>query len=845
MVHNFPFTMPTDITRTSSIKDDILLNTMQLVEPIESHTPVPNHLLDTKIYRKTGQNEAIAATPADVHFSGFQLGKKCTSNFCIKNVCGDVISINILPPQSKYFKLHYKKPTRMIPGISLNCEVEFVPEEWRYYYDCIRINCPGEENLVIPIHAYPVMNRDGFPKFYRFPPVPVGESRQTTFTLSCDVFVDFEFKLELLQSNKDFTVEPMEGIVPANGSVGITVTFSPSEFQTSCIQLKLRVSQFNSKPIVCTICGSSTPGLQKEKEMKDRLKTSKMLSEREMLDPQAISPLDRARTRKQTATKTKKKVIEYKNVPMPLQTISVHTVAKVLSEKTGQMRAKDLRDALLRSKDGLLRPSKQMKEAAFKNAVQQMLSDERQNQLRWQSKIGGEPMSETSKALVLEKRNESWEVYRIESDQLPIAARSQTEVLEKRSSRLSTEIPEKLATFDPYSNNLWHQKLYIQQRFVQIVRKLILQNRAVKNMTAFKALLNELKGMKYDEDLITQCLKRRVLKEKSEQEIELFHMKMQINQYQNDFITVDPPEQLYFERISQNTEKQLDVRERTTVPYFELTVPQYYKLQEYITYDVHKIEYLSPDPFTFIDMKQNLVKSNTPGHTRNTPVKNMQPRGPTIQEFKMPRRMLEPPEYQPEHIFNPLPSVQSFEIALPYSEGDADYNICPIPRFPQTNPTNVKYFSTQKQFLNKENVIHGVMTWKKFPSPSLMGIFMMPSLGNNWIPSHEEKFKSGVFPKEMPAMRFHLPPTVDLMKNEVERQQVRRLLDTSKANLIPEAVNEEFKLHTDADVRKNRYDEEEELTNRISQEFDQLGTRIQEKITYLSDFATDQELLFR
>ena len=33
----------------------------------------------------------------------------------------------------------------------------------------------AEENLIIPIHAYPVMNTDGFPREVHFPLVPLGE----------------------------------------------------------------------------------------------------------------------------------------------------------------------------------------------------------------------------------------------------------------------------------------------------------------------------------------------------------------------------------------------------------------------------------------------------------------------------------------------------------------------------------------------------------------------------------------------------------------------------------------------------------------------------------------------
>jgi len=58
------------------------------------------------------------------------------------------------------------------------------------------------------------------------------------------------------------------GIIPYTEDAYINVTFMPKEFCTAVMTIQLIVSQFSSKPIVCSFYGSSVPGLDRYKLIK-------------------------------------------------------------------------------------------------------------------------------------------------------------------------------------------------------------------------------------------------------------------------------------------------------------------------------------------------------------------------------------------------------------------------------------------------------------------------------------------------------------------------------------------------------------------------------------------------
>ena len=69
--------------------------------------------------------------------------------------------------------------------------------------------------------------------------VPIGQELEKSFSFSCDVPIQFEYKLSCLDANSDFIISPMLGIVPAEGTVQVNVLFRPTRLYTSLLKVML------------------------------------------------------------------------------------------------------------------------------------------------------------------------------------------------------------------------------------------------------------------------------------------------------------------------------------------------------------------------------------------------------------------------------------------------------------------------------------------------------------------------------------------------------------------------------------------------------------------------------
>jgi hypothetical protein len=68
-------------------------------------------LLKQEIFTKLQRNELIEASPSEIHFNGFDLDKlPLTRVLKLINISGNIQRMTILPPQTKYFDVHYVKP---------------------------------------------------------------------------------------------------------------------------------------------------------------------------------------------------------------------------------------------------------------------------------------------------------------------------------------------------------------------------------------------------------------------------------------------------------------------------------------------------------------------------------------------------------------------------------------------------------------------------------------------------------------------------------------------------------------------------------------------------------------
>ncbi|XP_041834563.1 cilia- and flagella-associated protein 221 isoform X2 [Melanotaenia boesemani] len=666
----------------------------QLVEE-RSRASIPNHLLESKIHSKLRSNSQIQAEPPELHFSGFKLGGSYVKILKLINISSDVVNIHIIPTLTKYFQTTYTKKYRLIPGLAYSLKVGFCPDEWRYFYDCIRVHCQGEENLLIPVHAYPVIDDLHIPPRIDLSAVPLGQSVCHVIPLRCSCPIDFEFQVFVVQPHEAFTIHPLTGVIPAMAEAMITVTFSPFQYETSQVTFQLVLSQFNTKPYLCTITGSSAPNLALS--WSERKTSQRDAGPGEYRGPQpAIQVPPRSKTRStKEADQTLRDQGDVKHGLTPsLDVCTPAGVAKMLIKDVSKLSSKDLQQALSCRKTAALQ-SREIKEALFIKKVQEAVREEQANQLKWKTHLGMEPMSKQSMIQVVDDRETALDEYMVKRGDL-----TQDEDFSSDCTRLSSrrvlhdagQSPEGEPSFQFYTSIQWELKHKAIRLFQQAACKVVIQCRMKRILACLKKLADNMK---------TFTSTQKAEEEKTN-ELKISPDKISPPSFPI-FSNEDDP--LALSNLMMVPVDPVDVTVTTHIPFFKLQVPQHYKLMGYQPVSAWEA-FNSYIPTTLARPLRNGAPAPQDGAQFVRAVEPKAKEEETVTfSFKAPEALLRPFPANALQVFNPAPGLQTYKPHPKYLESDLEFHLCPLPRYtlPGSNICDSKTQTPHTQFLHHKD----------------------------------------------------------------------------------------------------------------------------------------------
>ncbi|CAF3367812.1 unnamed protein product [Rotaria sp. Silwood1] len=770
-----------------------------VAKPEHDRIPVPNHLLQSKLFVKLKRNKLVEVTPHEIHFDGFEINQIQTRELHILNRSSEVLRVDIIPPQTSVFQIDYKKPQRLVPGFSIHVKIIFKPTQWQYYHDAIRIHTPERDHHIItPIHAYPIILLDGIlPNSYQFANTPIGQVVTKTFAFQSSAPVEFQYRIEILSQDPALTIEPMEGTINQLNVTNITVTYAPTAFCTSRLSVAIIVSQFHIQPFLCTFIGKCLPGLARELAKKTLGMSGQFSTDNINLVVKKTASTMPSIT-KQKITKQQQitesiidNEIERDGLRIPKKIDSTWAVSKVLLQKKGKVALKDLRRLNELATDNQRGLNRQKKETIFLQDVSRIEDEEQRNKIRWQTKLGFDPLSHIERENILASRQISWDEYSIRIGH-PIPddeyIRDTVKYSEQRTIRLLDMKIRTDAQFDIHTNDLWLNRLQVLDRFAQAARKVIVKQRLSHHLKALKTFVKSFKENKTNNDVYLfgydylKTLRGETLETDGHlliirnSSIGTFHLPRSDEDEQDNSNTI--------EAINSVNAPQIIFKHRYILPVMPLTVPKQYKLLNYQTIDSSYIRY---DYTTYklarqlrVGAEDELIQLDETTIDRTIISSIETSEKPIIINPRIPSSIIKAPIYHPLTVFNPTPGIMTYETPLPYSAIDVDNAICPIPLLERPG------YSLTNRYLDREDIIQGTMTWKNMNSTGLSALTQVPTMSNVWLPRWNDPFSEDILPTNLPSFLHEMPASDrnQLLDNEMNEE--------TKLILTPEMIRAEF-----------------------------------------------------
>uniref|UniRef100_A0A4W3HDD1 Uncharacterized protein n=1 Tax=Callorhinchus milii TaxID=7868 RepID=A0A4W3HDD1_CALMI len=171
-----------------------------------------------------------------------------------------------------------------------------------------------------------------------------------------------------------------------------------------------------------------------------------------------------------------------------------------------------------------------------------------------------------------------------------------------------------------------------------------------------------------------------------------------------------------------------------------LSIPQHYKLMGYQRDSAHNAS------SSYIPLKLSRpLRSGAEDFFLNLTV---DPQKKPVHPLNLlpPEGLFKPPVYHPLYVLNSVPGLHAYKPPLSYCETELDFHICPLPKYivNANPPGDVNLPKTQKKFLDRDEVIKGLMTWKKFYSTPIRSLSSTATLTSSWVPRWYVLFKKAL-----------------------------------------------------------------------------------------------------
>ncbi|XP_015602810.1 cilia- and flagella-associated protein 221 [Cephus cinctus] len=446
------------------------------------------------IYKDSSKNDFIKVIPDELIFTFDTLYPQKQQKYLkILNIGLKPYPVQVLPPDTSYFKVSNSSTVWISPGLSLNLRVIFYPKDVREYNDVLRLRCLYNQNLFIKILAKPetLLN---FPTRVNFGKVLLGTVVSYKLPIHSFPSKKFSFAILILSDEPSVTVNPLQGhLCPGQDPVIVQINYKALRYVTITFDLQIYIPEICKSPFVINFIAYTWPELQvkdthkpveeftKIEVVKESDYTEKTIRKAKILSPKVEFSMKKELSYEDLLLKQLGQIPLYSlhgvNCILNYNLIQTHTV----DELRGPLNDYFYNDA--RERD------KRIEE--FFNRVKSCNHENDSAKFYHRPKLGFQldQLQKEEIDRIMIERQEHWSRYRdatITTADEELLTRQEAMKIKQRTLRSSLDNPNFIA---PYKiTDDWFLRYHIISQFIEAARTIVLKNRLEKVLCKLKKL---------------------------------------------------------------------------------------------------------------------------------------------------------------------------------------------------------------------------------------------------------------------------------------------------------------------------------------------------------------------